>query len=150
MNDYEEYEVNCEKVRKTNQALLTEFEQWLTSSGLSARTISNHITNVDLYINDYLFYEDVLEAQDGYCSGDVNMFFGYWFIKKGTWVSQSSMKNSATSLKKFYTFLLEKDLVNQDELQELKDTIKDNMGDWLDTLERYDNPLKDMDDVWQF
>jgi intergrase/recombinase len=148
MNDDEQYEIDCERIRKANQELLTEFENWLKSSALSPKTIRNHINNIDLYINQYLLYDDVLEAREGVSGGEVNMFLGYWFIKKAMWASESSIKSNATSLKKFYTFLLEKGLIDKEDLQQLKETIKEEMDDWLETLQRYDNPDIEMDDVW--
>ena len=67
------------------------------------------------------------------------------------WASKSSIKGNATSLKKFYTFLLEKGLIEKDDLQELKEIIKEKMDEWLATLERYDDPeIEDMDDVWGY
>ena len=77
------------------------------------------------------------------------MFLGYWFIKKAMWASKSSIKANAASLKKFYTFLLEKGLIEKDDLQELKETIKYQMSEWLATLDRYDDPsIDDMGEVW--
>jgi len=36
-------------------------------------------------------------------------------------------------------------------LNELKETIKEEMNEWLETLERYDDPsIEDMSDVWGF
>ena len=150
MNEFEQYEADCQRIRTANKQLLIEFEDWLKSSGLSDKTIRNHILNVDLYINDYLLYETpVLEAKDGVYSGDINMFLGYWFIKKAMWASKSSIKANAASLKKFYTFLLEKGLIEKDDLQELKETIKEEMSEWLATLDRYDDPsIDDMGEVW--
>lgn len=151
MSDYEQYEADCEKIRTVNKQLLTEFEDWLESSGLSPKTIRNHINNIDFYINQYLLYEDAVEAPDGVSGGNVGMFLGYWFIKKAMWASKSSIKGNATSLKKFYTFLLEKGLIDKDDLQELKETIKEGMDEWLATVERYDDPeIEDMDDVWGY
>ncbi len=151
MSDYEQYEIDCEKIRTANKELLTEFEDWLESAGLSSKTIKNHINNIDLYINEYLLYEDAVEASDGVSGGNVDMFLGYWFIKKAMWASKSSIKGNATSLKKFYTFLLEKGLIEKDDLQELKEIIKEKMDEWLATLERYDDPeIEDMDDVWGY
>ena len=150
MNEFEQYEADCQRIRTANKQLLIEFEDWLKSSGLSDKTIRNHILNVDLYINDYLLYETpVLEAKDGVYSGDINMFLGYWFIKKAMWASKSTIKANAASLKKFYTFLLEKGLIEKDDLQELKETIKEEMSEWLATLDRYDDPsIDDMGEVW--
>ncbi|TRU93769.1 MAG: site-specific recombinase like protein [Microcystis wesenbergii Mw_QC_S_20081001_S30D] len=47
MNDYEKYEAACKKIRRANQKLLTVFESWLKkSSGLSEKTIKNHLANI--------------------------------------------------------------------------------------------------------
>ncbi|MEL4897114.1 recombinase [Crocosphaera sp. Alani8] len=147
MNDYEKYEADCEKIRTANQKLLTDFESWLKSSGLSQKTIKNHLSNVDFYINEYLLYEDAVQAKDGVHS--ISEFLGYWFIKKATWSSKSSIKANAASLKKFYSFLLEKGLIDEDDLNELFETIKEEMSEWLETVERYDDPsIEDMSDVW--
>ena len=144
MDDYEKYEEDCKKIRKDNESLLNEFEVWLKSSGLSKKTINNHVSNIDFYINEYLLYEDATEAKDGVHA--VGMFLGYWFIKKAMWASQSSIKGNATSLKKFYTFLQEKGLIDKEDLTDLKQTIKEDMPEWLATLDRYDDPS--VEDVW--
>ncbi|MCW8799415.1 MAG: phage integrase SAM-like domain-containing protein [Desulfobacter sp.] len=144
MDDYEKYEKDCKKIRKVNESLLNEFGMWLKSSGLSEKTINNHLSNIDFYVNEYLLYEDATKAKDGV--DDVDMFLGYWFIKKAMWASQSSIKGNATSLKKFYTFMHEKGLIDKEDLIDLKQTIKENMPEWLATLGRYDDPS--IEDVW--
>jgi site-specific recombinase XerD len=147
MTDYEKYEAECEEIRHSNKQLLADFKSWLQSSGLSERTINNHIFNIDFYANEYLLYEDPIKPEEGIYS--IGMYLGYWFIKKSAWASKSSMKANATSLTKFYTFLVEKGLTDQDSLRELKERIKDDMPEWLATLERYDDPsIEDMADVW--
>ena len=118
----------------------------MKSSGLSENTINNHVSNIDFYVNEYLLYEDAIEAKDGVDA--VGMFLGYWFIKKAMWASKSSIKGNATSLKKFYAFLYEKGLIEKEDLDNLKETIKAGMPEWLATLDRYDDPL--VEDVWQW
>lgn len=144
MNDYEKYEAECKKIRKDNKRLLREFELWLKEAGLSEKTINNHVSNIDFYINEYLLYEDAIEAQDGVDA--VSMFLGYWFIKKAMWASRSSIKSNAASLKKFYSFLHEKGVIEKDALKDLKETIKEDMPEWLATLDRYDD--LSIEDVW--
>lgn len=144
MDDYEKYENDCKNIRKANTQLLSEFELSLKSSGLSENTINNHVSNIDFYVNEYLLYEDAIEAKDG--ADAVGMFLGYWFIKKAMWASRSSIKGNATSLKKFYTFLYGKGLIEKDDLDDLKETIKEGMPEWLATLDRYDDPS--IEDVW--
>jgi site-specific recombinase XerD len=146
MDDYEKYENECKKIRKANKRLLSEFELTLKSSGLSKNTINNHVSNIDFYVNEYLLYEDAIEAKDGVDA--VGMFLGYWFIIKAMWASKSSIKGNATSLKKFYAFLYEKGLIEKDDLDNLKETIKEDMPEWLATLDRYDDPS--VDDVWKW
>jgi intergrase/recombinase len=129
--------------------MLTEFGNWLKASGLSEKTTKNHVSNIDFYANEFLLYEDPTKPEEGICS--VGMFLGYWFIKKALWASKSSIKNNATSLIKFYTFLLEKELIEQDELSDLKKRIKEDMPEWLERLRRYDNLSNDdmdMASVW--
>jgi len=146
MNDYDIYEDDCNKIRKNNKQLLSEFKKSLSSSGLSESTINNHVSNIDFYINDYLLSENAIEAKEGVNS--VSMFLGYWFIKKAMWASQSSIKGNATSLKKFYSYLCEMGLVEKDDLDHLKERIKEGMPEWLSTLDRYDDPS--IEDVWQY
>lgn len=144
MDDYEEYENKCKEIRKANKQLLGEFELSLKSSGLSANTTNNHVSNIDFYANEYLLYEDAIEVKDGVDA--VDMFLGYWFIKKAMWASQSSIKYNATSLKKFYLFLYKKGVIEKDDLDNLKETIKEGMPEWLATLNRYDD--LSVEDVW--
>jgi len=146
MDNYENYEKECKKIRQANEQLLKEFEFWLKSSGLLEKTTNNHISNIDFYVNEYLLYEDTIEAEDG--SSFVGMFLGYWFIRKAMWASQSSIKSNATSLKKFYTFMYEKGLIEKEDLTDLKQTIKEKMPEWLATLRRYDD--LSVEDVWQY
>ncbi|MEM7757122.1 MAG: recombinase, partial [Cyanobacteria bacterium P01_A01_bin.40] len=59
------------------------------------------------------------------------------------------IKSNAASLKKFYTFLHQKGLIDSSELNQLKETIKEEMPEWIATMERYEDPsIQDMGEVW--
>lgn len=147
MDDYEQYEANCKKIRKFNNKLLHDFEVWLETSKLKEKTIRRHINNVDFYINEFLLYEDAVEAKDG--ASEIGMFLGYWFIKKAMWASSAQIKSNAGSLKKFYTFLFENEQIDKEELDDLKTRIKEDMPEWIATINRYDDPsITDMGEVW--
>jgi site-specific recombinase XerD len=148
LNDYEQYEIECKRIRESNEKLLEDFENWLRKSNLADKTIGKHVKNIDFYINEYLLYEDAIEPQDGVFS--VSMFLGYWFIKKAMWASEASIKSNAASLKKFFTFLHERGSVSKDDLDTLTETIKEEMPEWLATLARYDDDpsITDMEEVW--
>jgi hypothetical protein len=144
MDEYERYEADCKIIKKANARLLTNFETWLKSSGISDKTIGLHLSNIDLYINDYLLYEGIIEAKEGIYH--VGMFLGGWFIRKAMWASKSSIMSNAASLKKFYTFLAEKGSVEKDDLDELKETIKLETPKWLAALKHYDSLGEDQAD----
>jgi site-specific recombinase XerD len=147
VDDYEQYEIECEKIRESNEKLLEDFGNWLQRSNLTDKTINKHVENIDFYINEYLLYEDATEPQDGIYS--VSMFLGYWFIKKAMWASKASIKSNAASLKKFYSYLNERGLVKKEDVASLKETIKEELPEWLATLGRYDDPsITDMGEVW--
>jgi len=112
--------------------------------GLATKTIEKHISNVDCFINDYLLYEDAIEAIDGV--HHVSMYFEYWIIKKSAWASPNSIKSGAASIKKFYAFMVGKNLVKQEDLDSLAKTIKDEMPTWLSMMKSYDQNIFEMDD----
>jgi hypothetical protein len=137
-SDYEQYEADCETLRSSNKEVLAQFKVWLQAKNLSAATIKNHLSNVDFFINEYLLYESPVTApEDGL--NDISMYLGYWFIKKAVWASKASLKSNAASLTKFYTYFLEKGLITEHDLRVLKMTIKDEMPDWIATVEQYLN-----------
>lgn len=140
-DEYKKYERACAKIKEENAKLLADFQQWLTEKGLAPKTIKDHAQNVDFYINIFLLYEDAIPAKDG--AGHISMFLGDWFVRKALWASATSIRESAASLKKFYTFTREKGKIDADELQELKETIKEEMADWLSNLEDSDNSGND-------
>lgn len=148
-DDYAEYEAECDRIRAENEELLAKFADWLRASNLKESTIDGHVSNIDLYINEFLLYEDAIEAADGI--GDIGYFLGDWFVRKAMWSSQAQIKSNAASLKKFYTFMNEQGLVDDEALQFMKGEIKEEMPEWLATMERYDDPdIEDMAEVWGF
>lgn len=65
------------------------------------------------------------------------------------WSSSAQIKSNAASLKKFYTFLHQKGLIDSSELNQLKETIKEEMPEWIATMKRYEDPsIQDMGEVW--
>jgi len=148
MKSYEQYEKECKRIRKENENLLIDFKKWLSGKKLSKKTIDKHVSNVDFYINDFLLYEDAIEAADGVSS--MGMFLGYWFIRKAMWSRKAAIKENAASLKKFYKFMLEKKKFSKESFEYLKETIKEDMPEWTATMERYDNPdIEDPEEIWR-
>lgn len=149
MESYETFEEECEEIRKENKILLKGFKAWLIKKNLSGKVIQKHCSNVDFYINDFLLYEDTIRPADG--ASEIGSFLGRWFIRKAMWASKTTIKENASSLKKFYQFMLESNKVSKESLNELKERIKEEMPDWIATVERYDDPeIEDMEEVWGY
>ena len=147
MDSYEQYEQDCEKIREVNEKIMDGFSKWLSDKGLSPKTISSHCNNVDFYINTFLLHEEATDATDGVY--EIDLFLGFWFIKKAMWASKSSIKSNATSIRKFYEYMLEKGMIDEEDYNDLKGKIKNNMQEWLETMDRYDDPeIEDMEEVW--
>lgn len=143
MDEYEKWEKDCKLIRQQNKKILDDFAEWLEKSGIKDTTINKHYRNVDFYINEFLLYEDAIQAKEG--ASSVGMFLGYWFIRKAMWSSVAAIKQNAASLKKFYQFMLERNEIEVYEFEEFKKTIKESMPDWLNRMERYDDI--DLEDI---
>ena len=139
------YEKACKKIRKANADLLAAFESWLQKKKLGKKTVDKHLANTDFFINHFLLYEEAIKASDGL--EHVGHFLGYWFIRKAMWANQQAIIESAASLKKFYTFLWERGEISKEFLTNLKIRIKEEMPEWLATMDRYEDP--ENDDPWE-
>ena len=131
---------NIERKIKENQTrnkkFIKEFEEWLKEKSLSDKTIKKHISNVDIFINDYLNYYDIETAEEGITS--VYSFLNGWFIEKCMWATPYTTKEEAASIKKFYAYMSEKGYVEKEDYKFLCEELKDSMDEILDTLEAFD------------
>lgn len=133
--DYQAYEAECNRIRKENEEYLRIFEEDLEAKGLKPKTISNHISNVAFYINEYLLREEPREMEDG-CYA-TSMFFSWFFIRKCMWSTPATIKSTAASFKKFYKSMLEHGKIDKSSYEDLLETIKEEMNDWCDECESY-------------
>lgn len=137
----EDYEVKAEENQKRNKKYLQEFEKWLINKNLVQKTIRKHLNNMDFYLNDYLNYYDAVKMEDGI--GEAYGFLGDWFIRKCLFASKTSLQEYAASVKKFYQCMSELNYVSKEDYKFLAKVIKDNMDEFLSTLEDYDNDCFD-------
>ena len=148
MSGYTDYEGQCQAVREENTEILDAFQSWLYEKNLSESTVRKHRDNIDFYINEFLLYAEPKRPADGV--DEVRLFLGYWFIRKAMWANETNIRSNAASLKKFYDFMLERGEVTRDAVKELKETIKEELPDWVETVKRYDDLSVDFDDVWDW
>ncbi len=138
MTKLDEREKQLKENTKRNENYLKIFEKSLEEKQLTAKTIRKHVSNIDFYLNDYLtYYDEIIKMEDG--TQYTGSFLGDWFIRKAMWASKSSIKEMASSLKKFYEYMSALGFVKISDYQEMCYEIKDNMDLYLENLEDYDN-----------
>ena len=131
-------ETRQNEIYKENETHLAGFVQWLLDKGLSEKTIRTHVKNVEFYINDFLGY-DLFDVSQG-CHR-IHGFLGNWFIRKASWSSCAHIKSYAAGIKKFYAYLLETNVVAQEDYDYLCETVKKHMPAWLEEMRRYEEWL---------
>lgn len=132
-----DYDKKIEKNIKRNEKYIKEFEKWLNEKGFVKKTINKHLSNASLYINDYLNYYDITKAEDGL--DEVFSFLKYWFIEKCMWSSRNSLKETISSLKKFYQYMSENNYVDVTEYNDTFKLIKDNMDELLEQVDEFND-----------
>lgn len=121
-----------ENIRKENEALIKDFQEYLKEKDLKDTTLNSHIYNLTYFLNEYLLLinrkpeELVLRMDD---------FLGNWFLKKTPWVTKSSLEIMTRTIKHFYTFLCQRDRITEEELKRLEDRIRGSHKNWLNKLQ---------------
>jgi site-specific recombinase XerD len=132
-----DYEIKIEKNKKRNEKFIKEFEKWLIEKNMSEKTIRKHISNIDLYINNYLNYYDISTMEDGVFM--TYSFLDGWFIEKCLWSSKNSIKTTASSIKKFYQCMSEYKYIKEEDYKQLCDELKNGMDDFLNSMDSYED-----------
>jgi hypothetical protein len=123
------HEQLCATIRDDNAKLLAGFSRWLSDTSLDKKAIRQHVQDVELFINTFLLTDGATPARWG--MNRVAAFLGDWFIRNSIGASPNSLLEHAASLKEFYTYLNEEGKTNDEDLREMKKTIRLGMPGWL-------------------
>ena len=101
----------------------------------------SHCDNIDFYLNTYSIREEIVKPTKAiYFLDD---YFEYFMPHKTMFGSVSDTKAQITSLKKFYKYLFDINIIPKDDYNDMLENIKVNKQDWFDV---YDN--EDIDEDW--
>ena len=114
-SEFQQYEDDCKRIREENKDLINGFKAWLVAKNLSKRVIEVHVSNIDLYIDHYLLYYDAMSSK-GYV--DVLGFLNFCESK----VYYGNRKSFYASIKKYYAFMYEINLVDKDIIEQVKES----------------------------
>lgn len=118
-----------QKLKLDAELYLRAFEQYLNKqTTLKEKTIRRHVLNVSLFIEDYLIYRELEDVIQGITS--IGMFFTYFYTRKCMWSTPANIKTTAVSIKRFYKYLYEVNVIQKDDYQLLCNIIKSDMESW--------------------
>ena len=125
----ERYEAESEKVIAANNELLKLFEDDLTSSGVSAKTVRSHIDNAEFFINAYLMMGSVREMTEGPRMAE--SYLGEFYACHCVWSSPTSVRNTAVSIKRFYKCMADHGKIPRFDYENMCACIKANLDQWI-------------------
>lgn len=134
---YDEIEKQIETNKNENKTYLELFKKSLQTQNLSKKTIKKHCRNVSLYINEYLNYYGPQKMEDG-CHL-LEDYLGGWCIEKCLFATRNYIKESASSIKKFYKCMYDNNHIEKEDYDYLCDSIKYGLDEWLELMDDYDN-----------
>ena len=132
MDSYEEYEKKLAEFTAVCEKELNVFKIYLEQQGLAAKTIRNHVSNMNFYLTEYLPYEQIFSVEEG--AGWAGVFFS-WMQRKMMGLSVTAVKSFASSIKKFYKMVLEEGRITKEDYTDLKDRVKDGVEECVDYLQ---------------
>lgn len=129
MIDYgvEDYDKEFKKVEENNKKLLSIFENSL--KGLSEKTVNLHLSNASLFLDEYFYREGLENPQEG--ASYIDSFFDF-FVRKCLWSSPNTVKQLASSMKKFYKCMYENGIVDSEALSDVLTQISWGLEEWMD------------------
>jgi site-specific recombinase XerD len=128
-----EFEKQVAKIQKYNQPIIDGFKTWLEKANLSAKTIKNHINNIEFFA-EYLVYYEPLKKLDEADEQDVSSFLMDWYPRKAMWASESNTKSYMSSFKKFFSYMVETERISPNIEAEVKNTLKEGKENFLDAV----------------
>ena len=134
MNDTLSYDEQVRAINTYNQPILEDFRAWLEQSGLTEKTIENHVDNIDFFTHYLVYYEPLtkLDEADG---SDVWMFLTDWFPRKAMWSSVTSVKSYLASFKKFFNWLGETGRISPEVVADVLTTLKEGRNEFFEAVE---------------
>ncbi|MBD2278874.1 site-specific integrase [Aphanizomenon flos-aquae] len=128
-----DFDKEVAKIKKYNEPIMEGFQAWLKKANLSAKTIKNHILNIEFFA-EYLVSYEPLQKLDEADDQDVYDFLLNYFPHKAMWASETSTKSYMGSFKKFFSYMVETQKISPEIEAEVKETIKEGKQDFLDAV----------------
>lgn len=118
-----------EPIEQSRERYLRDFEKSLR--GLSPKTASLHVHNVDYFFRYYLGPMR-MSAEEGLDS--VEYYLGVYLVRDDEYSTDTFLKRSATSLNKFYSYMADTGAVPRSRATKVQRSVKSHLDEWVAKL----------------
>ena len=118
-----------EPIEQSRERYLRDFEKSLR--GLSPKTASQHVHNVDYFFRYYLGPMR-MSAEEGLDS--VEYYLGVYLVRDDEYSTDTFLKRSATSLNKFYSYMADTGAVPRSRAAKVQRSVKSHLNEWVAKL----------------
>lgn len=121
----------------SNDKFVKEFKSELVKKGLSDSVIEKHINNIKLFIDYYLVVVRESNPLEGYVF--ISEFLEFWYNDRKDSVTQTTLKNAVTSVRKFYEYLRDFSYIDRDTYDNIVNILKENTSFYLNKINNKNN-----------
>jgi hypothetical protein len=135
VNQFHEWEQEVNLNSAKNESFLMEFANWLSAQNIMDSKISNHLVNVHVFANTFLVQDQVISLKDGI--SHISEYFSDFFIQNAPIANEETLTQNTESLLLFYQFLLERNIILNNDFDTVNQEIKQNKTAWIETCRIY-------------
>jgi len=131
MDDPATFDQRVQAIHAANEPFLAQFQTWLEHSGVTQKTIKNHVDNIAFFAEYLVYYDTPLKRLDQAQGGDVYGFLSDWFPRKALWANTTNMKGYFASFKKFFQWMETAGYITAETVEEVRTTLKEERDEFL-------------------
>lgn len=124
----EEFDDNSEKREREYDRIIQLFEADMKKQGLSLQTTRKHGDHVFIFLGEYVAYRHEMNLLNSI--DFIDEYFCDYFIRKVARTKVERIKAHATSLKKFYKWLSEQDVITRESYKAFFDNYTSRIQNW--------------------
>jgi site-specific recombinase XerD len=136
MTSANSHDEQVKHIRNYNEPILASFRDSFMNSTLSAKTIKNHVQNMEFFA-EYLIYYEPLKTLEQTESSDVISFLDDWFLRKAMWSSVESVKAYFATFKKFFIWMRDTNRMAENIIKIILEELKEEREDIIDNAKSY-------------
>ena len=137
MRDLATFDQRVHAIHGANAPLLAHFQTWLAQSGVTEKTMKNHMDNITFFAEYLVYYDNPLKRLDEADGSDVSLFLSDWFPRKALWANETNMRAYFASFKKFFRWMETAGYCPSEIVTEILTTLKEDRDLFLDAVAHF-------------